>query len=209
MQSGDTDALRAARAKAAEVRELMKTMTDDEKIAHKQAKADEKKEKAKARYAAQKAEKLRLKEAAEELERMRAKPVGETVPPALPKMAEPVTEPPPEPDPIVADAPEVQPESEPQTHQPDPEPEPQPEPETPTPDPPKPDEPPKKPAKKKKQVILELASDSEDEVVSVKVPRKSVQLPATMQRPTHTDWRPRGQAGLKETMMAWPSTWQF
>ena len=59
MQSGDTETLKAARAKAAEVRALMKNMTEDERVAHKQAKADEKKEKAKARYAAQKAEKLR------------------------------------------------------------------------------------------------------------------------------------------------------
>lgn len=59
MEKGDTDALRAARQKAAEVRELMKTMSNDEKHAHKQAKAEEKKEKARARYQAQKAERLR------------------------------------------------------------------------------------------------------------------------------------------------------
>ena len=228
MQSGDTDALKAARAKAAEVRELMKNMTPDEKAAHKQAKADEKKEKAKARYAAQKAEKLALKEAAEELARMKAKPVGETPPPALPKkekeIVESVKDTQPEtveaePDPVanleteVSQAPNQEPDppdppSEPSSESPEPPAEPvfdSAEKVKEDPQPP----PPPKPPKKKKKVILELDSDSDDEVVSVKMPRKAAQLPASMHRPTYNDWRPRGQAGLTETRMAWPSNWQF
>lgn len=230
MQSGDTDALKAARAKAAEVRALMKNMTQSEKEAHKQAKADEKKEKAKARYAAQKAEKLRLKEAAEELARMKAKPVGDTPPPALPKKKEEIVESDPnkqpetveaEPDPVanlkpeVSQAPEQEskPPSEPPSEPPiEQSPEPPAEPAFDSAEPVKEDPqppPPPKPPKKKKKVILELDSDSDDEVVSVKMPRKAAQLPASMHRPTYNDWRPRGQAGLRETMMSWPSNWQF
>ena len=219
MQSGDTDALRAARAKAAEVRELMKTMSPDERTAHKQAKADERKEKARARYAAQKAEKLRLKEAADELARMKANPVGEASPPGLPKFKEKIAQPETveaEYEPVgdveseIAQAPEQEPEppSEPAIEQ---VPEPPPEPAFEAAEPEEresPPPPPPKPAKKKKKVVLELDSDSEDEVVSVKVPRKTAQLPAS-HRPMYNDWRPRGQAGLTETRMTWPSSWQF
>lgn len=216
MQSGDTDTLRAARAKAAEVRELMKKMSPDERTAHKQAKADEKKEKARARYAAQKAEKLRLKEAADELARMKANPVGEASPPGLPKIEEKIAEPETveaEYEPVddaeseIAQASEKEPEppSEPAIEQ-------VPEPLEPTfeagPEKRESPPPPPKPAKKKKKVVLELDSDSEDEVVSVKVPRKAAQLPAS-HRPMYSDWRPRGQAGLTETRMSWPSNWQF
>ena len=93
---------------------------------------------------------------------------------------------------------------------PGPEPEPEPESAPEVPEPPEtvpvtpkaPEAP--KPAKKKKRVVIELDSDSDDETVSVRMPRNP-----PIARPSFADWRPRGQAGLTEAKTSWPSNWQI
>lgn len=170
----DFDSLAAARIKAAEVRQMLRTMTPEEREAHKEKKKEEKREKARLRYQA-------LKESKAELERLKMppapKPKWEEIPTI--ERAEPFVDtlseikeekPPSEPKEEPEESKELEPPPEPpkeSTKEPPEEPEPQEEPE---PEPKKEPEPePKKeePKRRKRRVVVEIDDSDEEPIISI------------------------------------------
>ena len=158
----DFDSLAAARIKAAEVRQMLRTMTPEEREAHKEKKKEEKREKARLRYQA-------LKESKAELERLKTppapKPKWEEIPTI--ERAEPFVEtlsaikeekpPPPE-----------EPPEEPKPEEPKEEPEPPPEPEPKEePEPEEEPEPKPEPKRRKRRVVVEIDDDDEEPVITI------------------------------------------